>query len=73
MHALLAVLQVSVEPLGLVAFSPCHVVAGEESAGLLDGGHGELSLVVVIHLEGRGREGEGEGRRGRRKGNTGKD
>ena len=64
MRALLAVVQVRVESLGLVTLPPCHVVPGEESAGLLDGGHGELGLVVIIHLEVRRRGGEGERERG---------
>ena len=59
---LLTVLQVGVEPLGFVTFSPCHVVSGEESARLLNGHHRQAGLVVFIHLRGgEGRRGEGGG------------
>ena len=50
MHALLAVLKVGVEPLGPVALPPRHVVVREESSGVLDGGHHQLTLVAVVHL-----------------------
>ena len=51
MQALLCVLEVGLESVGLVALSPGHVVVGEEAAGVLDGGHRQLLLVVVIHLQ----------------------
>ena len=49
-HALLAVVEVGVEPLGLVALPPGHVVVREQTAGVLDGGQRQLRLVMVIHL-----------------------
>ena len=49
-HALLAVVEVGVEPLGLVALPPGHVVVREQTAGMLDGGQWQLRLVMVIHL-----------------------
>ena len=49
-HALFTILQVGVESFGLVTFPPGQVVVREESASMLDGGQGQLRLVVVIHL-----------------------
>ena len=50
MHALFAVLEVGLKSAGLVALSPCHVVVGEETTGMLNGAHRELLLVEIIHL-----------------------
>ena len=49
-HALFTVLEVCTESLCPVALSPSHVVVGEQPSGMLNGGHCQLLLIVVIHL-----------------------
>lgn len=50
MHALFAVLQVGVEPLGLVTLPPGHIIVGEQTASMLVGGWWQFSLEVIIYL-----------------------